>query len=367
MRNITIPQSLFILLVLTIQCCTKHAPMGTYPTNYFKKTVPRFKNNRPMIGVLTVGLDMQEQLINHVPDVKGKAYVGSSYIKFLESAGARAVPIIEDIDEKELAALLPKLSGVLLPGNDDDTGDGGYYKRVKQILQYSKMLKKKNQIKFPVLGICRGAQRMLVYMSGSDSQLAADAVNMSLPLKWHSSRHRSRLFGHAPSGLVEAIEKKPIAFFHSNFVIPTESFYNNTKLKRKVRVLSTNVDRNGTKFISSYEVRRYPWYGLQWQPEKAPFEFSTKLAVDHSPASIMMSQYIANFFVGQSKENPHHFASLQDEEKHNMNKDRTYYVGNVTDSEYDQIYLYPMKRVYGFTYQTSNYTAPNELHEGDLK
>jgi Peptidase C26. len=111
-------------------------------------------------------------------------------------------------------------------------------------------------MKFPVLGICRGAQRMLIHVTGKDSQADADAINMTLPISWRTSDlKKSKLFGHAPSGLVRAMEDKPIAFFHSYFVVPTESFFNNTKLMRVFRVLSTNVDRNGTKFVSMFECK----------------------------------------------------------------------------------------------------------------
>ena len=64
-----------------------------------------------------------------------------------------------------MIALLNKLNGVVLPGNDDNTGDGGYYQRVKKILDFSKKLKKLKKTKFPVLGIARGAEKILSYIT----------------------------------------------------------------------------------------------------------------------------------------------------------------------------------------------------------
>ena len=161
--------------------------------------------------------------------------------------------ILKDMEEKELKILLKKLNGVLLPGYDDDTGNGGYYKRVRQILDFSKKSKRHLKMKFPVLGIARGAEKILSYISKKDLLIEADAVNLSLPIKWKSKVKHSRMFGHAPAGLVNIAGRQPIGFFHSHHVIPYTSFTNETRLKKKVRALSTNVDRNGTEFVSTFE------------------------------------------------------------------------------------------------------------------
>ena len=55
------------------------------------------------------------------------------------------------------------------------------------------------------------------------------------------------------AGLVNIAGRQPIGFFHSHYVIPYTSFTNDTRLKKKVRALSTNVDRNGTEFVSTFE------------------------------------------------------------------------------------------------------------------
>lgn len=161
--------------------------------------------------------------------------------------------LLKDIEEKELMTLLKKLNGVLLPGFDDDTGNGGYYNRVRQILSFSKKLKQRSKVKFPVLGIARGAERMLEYISRQDSFVDADAINVSLPIKWKSKVKRSRMFGKAPIGLINSASRQPIGFFHSSQCIPFPTYENSTILKKKVRVLSTNVDRNGTEFVSAFE------------------------------------------------------------------------------------------------------------------
>jgi len=72
-----------------------YGPMGVYPTNFIVDTVPKFVNSRPVIGVLTLGLDNKNNVLREIPYAKKKAYLGSSYVKFLESAGAQVVAIPE--------------------------------------------------------------------------------------------------------------------------------------------------------------------------------------------------------------------------------------------------------------------------------
>lgn len=50
------------------------------------------------------------------------SYLMNSYVHYIESAGARVVPLILGEDEEKTIEKLKKLNGVLFPG-----GDGSYY------------------------------------------------------------------------------------------------------------------------------------------------------------------------------------------------------------------------------------------------
>ena len=54
-----------------------------------------------------------------------------------------------------------------------------------------------------------------------------------------------------------------------------------------------------TFFVSSaYD---YPFYGTQWHPEKNSFEWTTFEAINHSKEAVLVTQYVANFFVDQGR------------------------------------------------------------------
>ena len=83
--------------------------------------------------------------------------------------------------------------------------------------------------------------------------VGSDAINLSLPIVWNSKVRHSKIFGQTPPGLLNAVTRQPIAYYRSKHVLSLASFTNDTRLKKKIRVLSTNVDRNGTNFVSTFE------------------------------------------------------------------------------------------------------------------
>ena len=65
-----------------------------YPTNYFTETVGKFVNHRPTIGIVSMPLD-GNKILTEYPQARDKEYFGASFVKLVESAGGRAVPITE--------------------------------------------------------------------------------------------------------------------------------------------------------------------------------------------------------------------------------------------------------------------------------
>lgn len=78
-------------------------------------------------------------------------------------------------------------------------------------------------------------------------------------------------------------------------------------------VLSTNVDRKGREFISGWESKKFPIYGTQWHPEKNPFEWTLQENLPHSPDAILVTQYMSNFFVSETRKNNHSFSNVNEE------------------------------------------------------
>lgn len=44
---------------------------------------------------------------------------------------------------------------------------------------------------------------------------------------------------------------------------------------------------------------QYPVYGVQWHPEKAPYEWGKLKGISHAPNAVRAAFYLAEFFVAE--------------------------------------------------------------------
>lgn len=63
--------------------------------------------------------------------------------------------------------------------------------------------------------------------------------------------------------------------------------------------MSLNNDENGLEFISSIEDKNYPFYGVQFHPEKNAYEWVKRKNIPHGRNPTIVNQYFANFFVDE--------------------------------------------------------------------
>ena len=73
------------------------------------------------------------------------------------------------------------------------------------------------------------------------------------------------------------------------------------------------------------------------------------LAVDHSIHGVIAAQYIANFFMSEARMNPGSFRDRQEEEDHLVaSRSTPTFVGNITETPYDLIYMFDFEKPYTF-------------------
>lgn len=65
------------------------------------------------------------------------------------------------------------------------------------------------------------------------------------------------------------------------------------------RVMSYNVDQHGLEFISTIEEKQYPFYGLQFHPEKNDYEWVRGRNIPHGTDATIIDQYFASFFIDE--------------------------------------------------------------------
>lgn len=73
-----------------------------------------------------------------------------------------------------------------------------------------------------------------------------------------------------------------------------------SSLNNFYRPLATSTDDDGLEFVATIEAIDYPFWGVQFHPEKNVYEWGANLtSVPHWPSAIKAGQYFAEFFVNQ--------------------------------------------------------------------
>jgi len=291
-------------------------------------------NVRPIIGILSQPTD--GDLTPY-----GNQYIAASYVKYIESAGARVVPILYDSGVKNITTLLGYLNGVLFPGGGSDL-TGTYLTAVQTIYNYVIQVNGKHDY-FPLWGTCQGFEQLCILTSNNYSILTQfNSENYTIPLNFTKDAPRSRMFTNISIDLYNAMADQPITMNNHMYGVSPANWMQNTQLNSFYTFLSQDNDRNGKTFISTMEGNLYPVYGSQWHPEKPLFEWTPLEVTSHTKNAVLASQYVADFFVQECRNSGHSFPSQTEEMTaliYSYTKNLIY--TGLFDYDFEQCYIFP--------------------------
>ena len=246
-----------------------------------------------------------------------------SYVKWLEMAGARVVPLSFHAGDAETDEIFEQADGALFSGGGGDVPPSARRIYSRAVAAHAK------GDSFPIWGTCDGFEWLMQIGAADDGVLKAgfDSENMSLPLNFTDAAAQSRLLADAADtpvqgmrpqlSVLNALANLPLTLNnHQQGVTPSD--FANSKLPSVFQVLATNVDRKGRPFVSVVEGKgRLPIWATQFHPEKNIFEQGETgaglafEAISHSIAAVAVSQYMANFFVQQVRGSRHSYSSAK--------------------------------------------------------
>lgn len=238
------------------------------------------------------------------PDHADSFYIAASYVKWLEAGGARSIPIPYDATPELFDRIYSETNGLLIPG-----GASSY----PEILTYAldNIVEDNNAgFYYPVWGTCMGFEFLITY-AGGELQPGFDAENITLPLE-----NPQRVELYEDPWVFEAVQNYPITMNNHHQGISPSSFLANDMLPQLWNITSVNHDRKGKPFVSSIEPvhpESFPFYGVQYHPEKNAFEYATYPgtntpyeAIDHSERGVTFSLHMARFFVNLTRKSIGH-------------------------------------------------------------
>ena len=236
-------------------------------------------------------------------------YLAASYVKFVEMAGGRVVPISYYASNASALALFAQLNGVLLPG-----GSAGLPDAARAAVAYSEAAFERGET-FPVWGTCLGFEWLMEAVGGPAVVTDGfDASNVSLPLALTPAATTSQLYGGAAKAALRAsLASEALALNNHHKGVAPDDFARSPALAKTFDVLSTNVDANGKAFVSSAEAKRGNLFAVQWHPEKNAFELGEQAnglpfeAINHGADAVAATAALAATLVAKARESTQSF------------------------------------------------------------
>jgi gamma-glutamyl hydrolase len=294
-------------------------------------------NLNPVIGIVTTPTESSYPFPSSV-----YSYIAASYVQFIESAGARVVPI--PWDAYNMTDYLDILNGVLFTGGSADlvASDGelnDYGSALLNIVQYV-FKANNNGTYYPLWGTCLGFEAISILVSLNNSILepCVGGVNVSTNNFINPQYNSSRLLANVPSWLVQLMATGNISYFDHVSMVGADAPQYNPLFAGNLTAVTYSIDDAGTKFISSFESPKYPIYGTQFHQEKSPFEWRSDLylAINHSYPAVLLEQYLANFYINETRKNFNQFNTYQNQWMLIYNYNTTF----VEQSSFSEVYLF---------------------------
>ena len=210
-------------------------------------------SNRPIIAVLA----------QDAPPFYNRSYIAASYVKYLESSGARVVPVPSHMSDEQVEEIFHGVNGVLFPGGGVQWNISGYFKHAKYF--FAKSLEaNKNGDYFPIWGTCLGFETLNIIAAGNRPDILTkfSASDISIPLNYTDIAPESRLFKDMPQNLYKALGTEAISYNHHNYGVGPETYAEEPSLRNFFNVLSYNNGELGRTFVSSIECKKVFLYLL---------------------------------------------------------------------------------------------------------
>lgn len=275
-----------------------------------------FINNgkKPVIGILTLPV-VKKIVINS--DNTIKSYLDNNYVEWLKLGGADVVPIPYNWSQQKILMTLNQVNGVLFPGGSVDRRFKEdfleYIEAFEFILNYAT-----KRSDFSIWATCLGFEFLMLltkysakyifhsHISGSFKNspnmiIKATSEGETKPLRLlDKSFLNNPMFSNFDDNFKNDL-KTPCIFMSHHWGIPYND-YNYSFYSQFLTILSTNTSDEGNEYISTIKFNNYPFFGVQWHPEKPLFEYGNP-KVPHTQFSKYLSYSFVTMFVESCKRN----------------------------------------------------------------
>jgi len=271
------------------------------------KKIPKMFHH-PTVGILSIPMTVTYHKNTH-------SYLPASYVKWIEMNNARVIPIPYDTPIGALDMILNQVNGVLFIGGQVDHGMISeeyvhFMEAFKHIVNHAKKSNNQNNY-FPLFSICLGFE--VLGMMGEPvqkiinkfttlkglSDVDAHHYNSKLNIVKPNSKFAS-IFSHTEQ---DEFRKTPCVFQnHSQAYVVDAPYMKQWEKYWNIVATSKSKDKKPIEYVSMYEYKNFPFYGVQFHPEKVLFEWILP-EIGRGPIFRKISKRLARFFIDECKKN----------------------------------------------------------------
>jgi gamma-glutamyl hydrolase len=208
--------------------------------------------------------------IIEMPSTLKKRRTPHNYVAWLESVGITPVCIPYNLPKEDLLICLDKVNGVLWTGGAiENKTYTTHQKKVYTDTLYTsfEVAKKYNDQgrKYPIWGTCQGFEFLVLFHNGKHTSihsLPQHHADGKFPITFTGNSSMRTFFG----SLAEEMKERACSTHHHKYGF-------DIKAMSHIQILSTQED-----YINIIKYKEYPFYGVQFHPER-PFDaFSKKVS-----------------------------------------------------------------------------------------
>tara|TARA_Y100000389_G_scaffold205058_1_gene262564 strand:+ start:11007 stop:12026 length:1020 start_codon:yes stop_codon:yes gene_type:complete len=231
------------------------------------KTIKHNKKNKFVVGVVAVPLTPDKKYYK----VCGDSYIASSHISWLKRQGFNVLVI--PYNTKHLKSYFDKIHALYLPSGGAFAGTQmTYYNCCKKLLHMA-IKANDNGTYFPVWGCCMGFQQMLILADDKDDvdnflQKFDSYKNLLLPIHFTKEGLNSKFARGVGETTMKKLRRNKCTMNNHKLGITPEKFERNKKVNSFYNIVGTSTDRKGREFVAIIEAKHYPFWGVQWHPER---------------------------------------------------------------------------------------------------
>lgn len=274
------------------------------------------ENQFPIIGIMAQGLPPLTQEMYPAYN----SFIAASYVKAVESSGARVVPIPVRRNETYYRELLQSLNGVVLPGGTPLWPPNNPYYDAATIIYKIALEMNQKGTAFPILAVCLGFVYLVTIANGHHNFLYNCSIGAdNLPLQFVQPYKQTALFKDANEEVYSILSSSDVTVNHHTWCALEKDFVRWSPLKNEWTITSVSTSSAGLtpdlEFIATMEHKEYPFFGVQFHPEKIAFEWNPSFGYPHSREAVIANRYFYDTLVNYARKNKNKFASTKDEKR----------------------------------------------------